>query len=158
MIRRDGDADAGADLDAVAGQQERFGQELGDPRRKLGRAGALIRTGFLDDGELVAAEPRQHVIGAHGGFQPLRHLAQQRIAGAVAEGIVDVLEAVEVEHQDRERQAADAELAVHLVEPGQKEGAVRQPGQDVGLGELEHAPVGQRQPPRVAARQHEIGR
>ena len=50
-----------------------------------------------DDGELVAAQPRHCVGGAHAGEQPLRHCAQQRIAGRVAERIVHLLEAVEVE-------------------------------------------------------------
>ena len=158
VIRRDRDADAGADLDAMAGQQERLGDELGDPRRQLGRAGALVLAVLLDDGEFVAAEPRQHVGCAQRRFQSLRHQPQQRVAGAMTEGIVDVLEAIEIEHQDREGRTAIPELAVELVEPGEEKGAVRQSGQDVGLRKLEHAAVGQRQSPRVAAGEHQIGR
>ena len=76
----------------------------------------------------------------------------------MTEGIVDVLEAIEIEHQDREGRTAIPELTVELVEPGEEKGAVRQSGQDVGLRKLEHAAVGQRQPPRVAAGEHQIGR
>ena len=112
MIRRDRDADAGADLDAVAGQKERLGDELGDPRREFGRAVALIVASFLDDGEFVAAEPRQHVAGAQRISAAARDLAQQRIAGSVTERVVDVLEAVEIEHQDRERRRGPASNAL----------------------------------------------
>ena len=42
---------------------------------------------------------------ARSAAQPPRDLPEQLVAGGVAERVVDVLEAVEVEHQDRERQA-----------------------------------------------------
>ena len=49
--------------------------------------------------ELVAAEP----VGAADGGQRGREPAQQRVAGGVAEGVVVVLEAVEVEEDERVR-------------------------------------------------------
>src|SRR3954463_10068502 len=107
----------------MSGKKERLGDELGDPPRQFGRADALILASFLDDGEFVAAKPGQHVAGAQRGFQPLCDLTQQRIAGTVTERVVDVLEAVEVEHQDRESRTTVLQTALELVEPGQEESA-----------------------------------
>ena len=69
--------------------------------------------------ELVAAEPRGRVGGAQDRAQPLAHLAEQLVAGVVAERVVELLEAVEIEQQQRQagvarvgrrrwRRAADA--------------------------------------------------
>ena len=49
------------------------------------------------DGELVAAEARDHVALAQAAAQRVGHLADQRVAGAVPERVVDVLEVVDVE-------------------------------------------------------------
>ena len=57
-------------------------------------------------GELVAAQPRHQVARAHAVGQAARHLAQQRVAGDVAEAVVDDLEAVEVEEHHREARAS----------------------------------------------------
>ena len=60
----------------------------------------------LDDGELVAAEPRHEVALAHAGEQALAHLLQQRVADRVAQRVVDGLEVVEVQAQHRKALAA----------------------------------------------------
>ena len=51
--------------------------------------------------ELVAAQARDGVLGAHRGAQALGDRAQHRVAGEVAERIVDRLEAVEVDEEHR---------------------------------------------------------
>ena len=51
------------------------------------------------DGELVAAEPRDGAAPATSTSLP-RDLAQQLVAGVVAERVVDLLEAVEVDQED----------------------------------------------------------
>ena len=94
------DADAGADDDVVA--LHVIG--CADRRRRAGsrarRAGAAPPVGSAsDDGELVAAEPRDHVVVAHAVAQPRRHLPQQLVAGRMAKRVVDVLEVVEIEAQ-----------------------------------------------------------
>ena len=61
-----------------------------------------------DDRELVAAEPADRVPGADGGAQPRGHLTEQLVARGVAEGVVDLLEPVEVAEQDAEARAAVA--------------------------------------------------
>jgi len=54
-----------------------------------------------EDGELIATEPRHDVAGAHLGGEPLRHLLQQLVAGLVAQRVVDHLELVDVEEEQR---------------------------------------------------------
>ena len=54
-----------------------------------------------EDGELVAAQPGDEAVGADRRRQPGADLDQQQVALLVAEGVVDVLEAVEVEDHDR---------------------------------------------------------
>ena len=60
--------------------------------------GALVDV-LADDDELVAAEPRDGVGGPHGGGHPAGERDQQRVAGGVAEEVVDALEVVEVDEQ-----------------------------------------------------------
>ena len=54
-----------------------------------------------EHGELVAAEPRERVAAAHDALQARGDLLQQAVAGVVAERVVDLLEAVEVDEQQR---------------------------------------------------------
>ena len=82
--------------------------------------GVLRRLEVLgDDGELVAAEPPDEIDLAHAFLQPRRDLREQRIAGGMAERVVDVLEAVEIEAEHRHQ------LAVPL-------GRARRRGRDAG--------------------------
>ena len=67
------------------------------PATRLGVGRAERR---LDQhGELVAAEPGHRVAVAHRRAQPVGDLDQQLVAGRVAEAVVDLLEAVQVEEQ-----------------------------------------------------------
>ena len=58
------------------------------------------------DRELVAAHPRERVAGAQRTAQPLATRDQELVALAVAEAVVDRLEVVEVDEQDRQPVAA----------------------------------------------------
>ena len=66
------------------------------------------RRGVLDVGvhdhhaELVAAHADEDVRAAQRARQPRAQLAEQLIAGRVAEGVVDLLEVVEVDEQEAE--------------------------------------------------------
>ena len=68
--------------------------------------------------EFVAAEPADLAMIAHHRFQPIGDLPQQRIADRVAERIVDVLEAVEIDQEQgaalltAERRCASASSSV----------------------------------------------
>ena len=95
------------------------------------RAGTLrLFDADLHDGEFVAAEARHRVALAHAGRQALGHRHQQSIADGMAERVVDVLEVVEVETEDRHLAvAADAHQGVF--DPLAQQDAVGQVGQDV---------------------------
>ncbi len=56
---------------------------------------------FEDHGELVAAQARQGAALVQAVFQALRHGADQQVADAVAEAVVDVLEVVQIDAQQR---------------------------------------------------------
>jgi hypothetical protein len=58
-----------------------------------------------DDRELVAAETRHGVGLAQHAAHPRRHTRQHAVAGVMAERVVDLLEAVQVEDQQRQRRA-----------------------------------------------------
>ncbi len=79
--------------------------------------------------ELVAAEPRHDVVGADGGDHPLGHGLEQRVAGAVAEAVVDVLEVVEVDVDDAQPCAALRRRLQRLRQLFAEPGAVGQAGQ-----------------------------
>ena len=67
--------------------------ELGEP------LGLGAPAGRRQDRELVAAEARERVALAQAGRQRARDPHDQLVAGAVAEGVVDLLEVVQVDHQ-----------------------------------------------------------
>ena len=102
VAARDGDADAGAQLEAAPAEVDRAREREQDP---LGDARRAVRLGEVLDqhGELVAAEPRDGVGGAQHAPQAPAHLEQHLVAAAVAEGVVERLEVVEVDEQDGDR-------------------------------------------------------
>ncbi len=97
-----GDADAGADahhraVEVIGGRDQRD-YALGE----LDGGSALVRLAGLDDREFVAAETRDEIGRAQRLLQPVRGFLEERIAGGMAERVVDVLEAVEIEHEHGE--------------------------------------------------------
>ena len=88
-----------------------------------------------DQGEFVAADAgEKSAVG--GGGESLRHIVQQRVAGRMAEHVVDVLEAVEVEAQDGERDSRGRRALQREVEALGESRAVRQVGQRVVIGKV----------------------
>ena len=55
---------------------------------------------FGDDRELIATETSHQVDFAHGRLQARRDLLKQRIAGWMAQRIIDILEAIEIEAEN----------------------------------------------------------
>jgi hypothetical protein len=115
---------------------------------------------FQQQHELVAAQPGQRVGRSHHHSQPVRHLAQHRVAGSVAEAVVDRLEAVEVDEQQREPRGHEARRALEaafdprhrLAQPVVEQRAVRDAGQHVVEGHALQFGVGDRQRLREARR------
>ena len=79
------------------------------PRQERGILGP--RHPALHDRELVGIEPRQRVVVAQHRSQALADAAQQLVADAVTERVVDRLEMVEAEHQHRHLLGAAARCA-----------------------------------------------
>ena len=128
VIRIDGDADAGADMQGVAVDRERLVEEAREPLREFSRGAGLVG-GELNGDEFVAAEAGEEFAVVKGFDHALGRLHQQAVAGAVAEHVVDVLEAVEVHAQDREL-GADRLAACDIGrQPLVERNAVRQSGQ-----------------------------
>src|SRR5690242_14192349 len=99
------DADAGRHLDRRVAREERRAHRGDDLARD--EAALLARVDALeDDDELVAGEPRDEIGGPHRRREAPRELAQHVVAGRVPERVVDALEAVDVEEQQRDLRPA----------------------------------------------------
>ncbi len=127
-----GNSDAHLDINPGLVQEERGGERLGDP------LGGLLATGRRgtreENGELVPAEPADGVLGPHAGLQPLGDRHQQQVAVVVAKGVVDVLEAVQIEQEHRRLRLARPGGAQSQLTPNLEQRAVGQPGQRIVVG------------------------
>ncbi len=163
VVGIDRDADAGGDHRAGGGRHRRQGGEdpLGQP---LGGSVRLRR----QDRELVAAEARHQLPGIEQAADPEREVAQHRVAGRVAEQVVDLLETVEVEAQHREPAAQGVGGAHLALEPRVEARAVGEAGERVVVGEIVDLALGPapgaqvahrhgvvRQPPVLGDRAHD---
>ncbi len=83
------------------------------------------------DGELVAPQPRDRHARWRSLDEPVRHLAQQVVTDVVTEGVVDDLEAVEVDDHQCHQAAGAPGLRQGLVRPGGELRPVRQAGQGI---------------------------
>ena len=96
---------------------------------------AALRVGD-DDREFVAAHAPDMAVGADFVDQALGDGAEHRVALGVAEGVVDRLEAVEVEEHDRARHIAGGRRAQRFAEQLANPAAVGQARQHVDVGEM----------------------
>ena len=131
-------ADAGAGADFLAAELERlahyFVHAVGDADGVGGSAHVVE-----PHGELVAAVARQRVAFAQARFQPPRDLLQQLIAGLVAEGVVDGLEAVDVDEEDRESIILVTARSIKgMAKQIEEQRAIRQPGERVVARVVRH--------------------
>jgi hypothetical protein len=100
VVRRDRHAYRSADDRATPVERIGLRNHLDDPLRELTQFPAIVDVG-KDHLEFVAAETADLASPADDLFEPLGHLLQQLVSGGMAERIVDLLEAVEVEHHQR---------------------------------------------------------
>ena len=90
------------------------------------------------DRELVAAEPRDDVLRPQGRLQSRGDFDEQAVADRMAQGVVDVLEAVEIEAEHGEA-LAGAQAQRGVLDAFAEQDAVGEAGQRVvagGVGEL----------------------
>ena len=140
MVGVEGAAERSAQVQLQAIEGERDG-ERGEDAAGQGRERLLVDV-VADDqqGELVAAEASDELGVAGGHRQAPGERVQQPVADLMAERVVELLEAVEVDDQE-----ADARVvAQRLLEREQQLAAVGQSGELVGdglLAALEQAEV-----------------
>ena len=94
------DADAGADLDQMIVDLVALAQPVDDAPREVGGVLGGVDV-LLEHDEFVAAEARDEILRAQHLAQPVGDRAQQLVAAGMAERIVDLLELVEVDEQQR---------------------------------------------------------
>ncbi len=144
-VRRAGDRVAGAgDPDRRGHHDVLVAEDVGRPELvdEAGRhrAGATERRLVLDqDGELVAAEAGDQVALADQALDALGDRDQERVAGAVAERVVDDLEVVEVEEEDRGDLVLGMGIplgAEHALERQLEHAAIGRARERVALGEV----------------------
>jgi len=104
------------------------------------RGGILHPLGTLDpahhDHELIAAHAHHQVIGAHGRAHALRHGLEQLVAALMAAGVVDMLEAIEIEEQYGEHRAVVLGFLDGVGQMGCEVQPVRESGEVIVMGEV----------------------
>ena len=108
---RERDADAGRDPHVARSEDERLLRASSQIRSATSIAGRRVVDAGEHDRELVAAHPGDEVAGPDAAAQAAATRDEELVAGVVAEAVVHVLEAVEVEEQHRERVAGPAPAA-----------------------------------------------
>ena len=108
-------------------------------RRSIRRSATRRATGISgripeEDRELVAADPGGQVAGPQRRLDALADGRQERVAGGVAEGVVDDLEVVEVEEQHDRDQPGGVGRLESLGHALGEERPVGEPGQRVVIG------------------------
>ena len=99
VVGKDGDAEAAGNQHLGAVDDEGLGQALQHLARQQLRVMGVVKVG-QDDREFVAAEPGHRIRFPHAGGQAPGGLLEQFVTGVVAQGVVDLFEAVQVEEQD----------------------------------------------------------
>jgi hypothetical protein len=129
-----GDAEAGREHDLVAVQGDRRRQSL--QHALSDRLGLDLHVARLvdEDRELVTAETGHGVATAHHPEQPSRDVLQETITGLVAQSVVHVLEAVEVDVDDPRIERCPCAARQRVLDPVTEERPVRQAGQRVVEG------------------------
>ena len=136
-----GDPDAGVQHGRDAVEQERARDRVLQAAGELGGHPAVGQPA-QQHGELVAAEPGERVAAAHDALQARGDLLQQAVARVVPERVVDLLEAVEVDQQQRGGLAAALGRGQRGLHPVVEQRAVGEVGEVVVQGLVAQAARG----------------
>jgi len=104
---------------------EGYGERLDDPVCQFFVAAFMTADAEMNDGKLVAAEPRDCVVCLCLSFQPLANGLQKLVANGVTKGVVHILEVIEVQEKNRACSLL-LRLLDGLLQLGLKQGAIRQ--------------------------------
>ena len=129
----DGDADTSRAVQNLPLQRQGFGQGGQQLLRHPGHRPGSLETGEQNH-ELVAALAGNGVDAPQTGLETTGHGLQKAVAGGMAEGIVDLLEAIKIEKQHRHPLAGLAGLGQHLPQAQLEGGPIGQAGEVIGVG------------------------
>ncbi len=135
VVHRDCGAEVG-DAGRQRDRQVRASRARRPPRREpLGEREGILGVGVgRDDRELVAADPGRDVTCPLALHECARDRLKHAVAGLVAVSVIDELEAVEVEHRERERPAVAYRAAALFVQALLEGAVIEKAGEPVGGG------------------------
>ncbi len=134
IVRIEADAQAATDVQFMAIDPQRLGEP---PHDLVGDMGRVLGTRLRQhQQEFVAPGTGHGVRRAHLGNQPPRHLAQQEIAHRMPQGIIDVLEVVQIQHHHRQPRLVALRLLNGRSQTILQQAAIGQMGQGIGIGQL----------------------
>ena len=140
MDRIRGDADAGADGDALFTDGDAGGQVR---VHRLCLRNRFVSVGVAKQGgEFVTGYPAQRAARLEEAAELRRDRLEHRVAGLLTVVVVDVLELVEVDEQDRQRRTGCTGAFDFVLDAVAEQGPVRQAGQRVEQRHLLELAVG----------------
>ena len=129
------DADRGADIDGMAadriGGAHRGDDASGDRLQRIG-----VRRADGQNGKFIAAEPGDEIVATHHMTETLGDRENEFVADMMAERIVDVLEMVEVDEEDRRGRTAAPHFADQPLQALAEIDAVGQAADRIVQGEM----------------------
>ncbi len=140
IVGRERDPDAHADRHLVAGELIGNADGFDETRGECGRFGRQEGAG-LQDRELIAAEARDEVAVANAVPEPARDGFEEQVPDRMAEQIVHLLEAIEVETEHGEALAAP-HPHLHLRQLLLESRAIAQPRQRIVMRQLRDLRLG----------------
>jgi hypothetical protein len=129
-------ADARGERDHAGAGGHGLAERGTDPARHLERV-ALAMDVLAEHDELVATESRHGVAGAQGGVDAGGDRAQHLVARVVAVGVVDALEAVEVDEEHRDGPVATPRAQQRVAQALEEDRAVGEAREGIVGGEVE---------------------
>ncbi len=126
VLRVDGPADAAVDLDRRAVDAKRPAERMTEPTDQSAGIVLVGARAHRQHDELVSADARDRVALADDRLEPARERPEDHVACPVPAHVVDVLEAVEVDRDQREGLTRPARTLECLLDAVVEEDAVRQ--------------------------------
>ncbi len=130
VLRAERDPDRRGNDQAVSVDHEGRLQRLHDLLRHPNRV-RMVPDARKQDSELVPAQASDRIHGPERAPQARADLLQEDVAGRVSQRVVDLLESVEIQHEERQRRPLPIARQNGLVETVAEKDAVGQAGQEI---------------------------
>ncbi len=134
VVREHDDADADREIDFMTVNGEGAGHEI-DQFFRHHRRSPLVLNGGEEKNKLIAAETRQGIAPTQAAAEALGNGIEQTIAGRVAESVIDIFEAVEVEEKQGEPVRFPLGMRQCPLQAVHEQGAVGQAGRRIEVSE-----------------------